>query len=172
MESESVPKLIKGPGDMPELAALKYVVEHTSIPVPRSSKPTSTMIIYLYIEMEYVAGKDLGGAWRHLSEGQKKHIIAETASYVSQLRSLEPPHQGIVASAILDGVLDHRIGTSPFGPFTTHKGFHSYIRGNLPIEDCTKGFGAEVTECHTTLRLIPQSGSVDWKMLWTDMTTS
>lgn len=133
---------------MPELVALKYVAEHTSIPVPKVFKAHS----YdddLYIEMEYVRGKDLGVAWRHLSQDEKKHIITEIAGYISQLRSLEPPREGIVASASLDGVLDHRVGTSPFGPFTTHKGFHSYLRANVPIEDCTRVFGAEVTECHT-----------------------
>lgn len=99
--------------------------------------------------MEHVRGKDLGVAWRHLSQDQKKRTITEIAGYISQLRNLEPPHEGIVASASIDGAHDHRAGSSPFGPFATHKGFHSYLRVNVPNEDCTKGFGAEVTECHT-----------------------
>lgn len=143
-------RMIKGPCAMPELAALKYVAEHTSIPVPK----VFNVHYYddnIYIEMEYVRGMSLEAAWYrgHLSQNQKKYIITEVAGYISQLRELEPPQEGIVASASFDEALDHRVGSYTFGPFTSHEGFHSYLRANVPIEDCNEVIGPEVTECHT-----------------------
>ena len=44
--------------------------------------------------------------------------------------------------------MDLRIGPRPFGPFDSHQDFHAYIRENLAIENCTRTFGQQVTECH------------------------
>ncbi|CAP80413.1 Pc12g07860 [Penicillium rubens Wisconsin 54-1255] len=142
--------MIKGPCATPELAALKYVAEHTSIPVPKVFN-THYHDGDLYIEMEIIRGMNLEAAWyhSHLSQDQKKDIIAEVAGHISQLRKLEPPREGMVASASLGEAMDHRVGSCTFGPFTSHKGFHSYLRANAPIEDCNEVFGPEVTECHS-----------------------
>jgi tRNA A-37 threonylcarbamoyl transferase component Bud32 len=143
-------RMIKGPCATPELAALKYVAEHTSIPVPKVFN-THYHDGDLYIEMEIIRGMNLEAAWyhSHLSQDQKKDIIAEVAGHISQLRKLEPPREGMVASASLGEAMDHRVGSCTFGPFTSHKGFHSYLRANAPIEDCNEVFGPEVTECHS-----------------------
>lgn len=127
---------------MSELAALKYVAGHTSIHVPKVSS-THYYKGGLYIEMEYVHGMSLEAAWYrdHLSQDQKKHIITEVAGYIGQLRRLEPPREGIVASASLAELLDHRVGSSTFGPFASHQGFHSYLRVNVLIEDCEVTIG-------------------------------
>ncbi|KAJ5256621.1 hypothetical protein N7478_012725 [Penicillium angulare] len=139
--------MVKGPCAMPELAALEYVAEHTSTDVPK----VFNAHYYdndLYIEMEYVRGTSLeeAGYCGHLSQDQKKYIITEVAGYINQLRRLKPPGEGIVASASL--AFHHRVGSYTFGPFTSHEGFHSYIRANVPIEDCNEVLGPEVTECH------------------------
>lgn len=143
-------RMIKGPCASPELAALKYVAEHTSIPVPKVFN-THYYDDHLYIEMEYIRGMSLEAAWYrgHLSQDQKKCIITEVAGYISQLRKLKPPREGIVASATFNEVLDHRVGSYTFGPFTNHQGFHSYLRANLPIEDCNEVIGPEITKCHS-----------------------
>lgn len=142
--------IIKGPCEKSELAALNYVAEHTSVPVPK------ILNVYhcrdgIYLELEYVRGMDLQKAWLggYLSQDQKKHIITEVAGYVIQLRSLEPPHKEFVGSADLEACLDHRVGSSPFGPFNEHADFHSFLRKNLPIDNCTQAFGKEVTDCHS-----------------------
>ncbi|KAJ5121079.1 uncharacterized protein N7515_009040 [Penicillium bovifimosum] len=142
--------MIKGPCPSSELAALKYVAEHTSIPVPKDFN-AHYYDDNLYIEMEYVRGMNLETAFyrNHLSQEQTKYIVAEVAGYISQLRKLEPPREGIVASATHDEVMDHRIGSDTFGPFSSHDGFHSYIRAGVSIENCAKSIGPEVTECHT-----------------------
>ncbi|KAJ5366645.1 hypothetical protein N7541_000586 [Penicillium brevicompactum] len=143
-------RMIKGPCPASELAALKYVAEHTSIPVPRVFNAHYYQND-LYIEMDYIRGMNLGLAWGkdHISQDQKKSIIIEVAGYISQLRKLKPPREGIVASASLGALMDHRVGSYVFGPFTSHEGFHTYLRANLRVEDCDKSFCPEVTECHT-----------------------
>lgn len=130
-------RMIKGPCTASELAALEYVAEHTSIPVPKVFN-SHYYDDGLYIEMEYVRGMSLEAAWYrgHLTQDQKKHIITQVAGYISQLRELKPPREGIVASASFNEALDHRVGSHTFGPFTNHEGFRTYLRANVPIEDC------------------------------------
>lgn len=143
-------RMIKGPCPESELAALKYVAEHTSIPVPRVFH-AHYYEDYLYIEMEYIRGMDLGAARAssQLSQDQTTNIVTEVAGYINQLRELKPPREGIVASASLGELMDHRVGGENFGPFTSHEGFHTYIRANFPIENCNEIFSREVAECHT-----------------------
>ncbi|PYI11849.1 kinase-like protein [Aspergillus sclerotiicarbonarius CBS 121057] len=141
-------RLIKGPCESGEVAALKYVAEHTSIPVPKVLK-VHNFRDALYIELEYIEGDDLNTAWRcYLSPEQKQQILAELGGYMSQLRSLEPPQTGLVASASLESCIDYRVGQQTFGPFDGHADFHSFLRGYLPVEDCTDVFGQKVTDCH------------------------
>ncbi|CAG8151117.1 unnamed protein product [Penicillium salamii] len=143
-------RMIKGRCATAELEALKYVAEHTSIPVPKVFN-AHYYDDSVFIEMECVRGMSLEAAWGrgHLSQEQKKHIVTEVAGYIRQLRNLEPPREGIVASASLHEILDHRVGCSSFGPFTSHREFHSYIRANVPIENCNEVIGPEVTKCHS-----------------------
>lgn len=122
----------------------------TSIPVPRIHR-TYTYHGKLFIELQYIQGTDLESAWTQnlLSVDQKNLIVNELAGYIRQLRELEPPQQGIVASADLHSCLDYRIGTRPVGPFSSHNEFHSFLRGNIPLEDCGKVYGQQVLQCHS-----------------------
>jgi len=104
----------------------------------------------LYIEMEYLEGETLQAAWvGHLSSAEKKAVVEELASYIEQLRLLEPPQRGAVASAEFKQCLDYRVGYTPIGPFVNHEEFHSFLRGHVPLESCTQVYGESVTRCHT-----------------------
>lgn len=146
----SAGRIIKGSCETTELVALKYITEHTSVPLPKVLK-VHRYNNRLYIEMEYIRGIDLQAVWLggHLSQDQKRHIMTEIADYVSQLRSLKPLYEGIVGSADLAACLDHRLGPYTFGPFAGHAEFHSFLRRHVPIENCTRVFGSEVTNCHS-----------------------
>src|SRR5256885_4616590 len=101
------------------LEALKYVAQYTSIPVPKVHG-TYRVDGCLYIEMEYVEGETVQAAWaggHFLSSAEKKAIVEEVASYIEQLRLLEPPQKGVVASAEFKKCLDYRMGYTLFGPF-------------------------------------------------------
>lgn len=62
--------------------------------------------------MEFICGACLSHArgTKHLPQDLTKDVAAEIAGYISQLRRLQPPRAGIVASANLGKGLDHRIG--------------------------------------------------------------
>ena len=114
------------------------VARCTSIPVPKAYG-TYYVDGHLYIEMEYFEGETLEAAWfaNRLSPAEKKAVIEELAGYIRQLRRLEPPQKGAVASAEFKQCLDHRMGYTPVGPFLSHEDFHSFLRGHIPIESCT-----------------------------------
>jgi hypothetical protein len=51
-------RIIKGSCHMPELEALRYIAEHTSIPIPKAFT-THYHDDRLYIQMEYIRGMSL-----------------------------------------------------------------------------------------------------------------
>ncbi|CAI7635520.1 unnamed protein product [Penicillium bialowiezense] len=174
--------MIKGPCPESELAALKYVAEHTSIPVPRVFHAHYYQD-YLYIEMEYIRGMDLGAARAssHLSQDQTINIVTEVAGYINQLRELKPPREGIVASASLGELMDHRVGVqrllnvtlviielvSPtlillpgISWYTMARSLQSWI-GNLVAG--TQNIGS--IQRRITRDQIGQNGTMDWKIV-------
>lgn len=143
-------RIIKGPCESAELEGLKHVAQYTSIPVPQVHR-TYCVGGRLYIEMEYVQGVTLQAIWTslNLSPTEKHAIVKQVAAYIDQLRLLEPPQKGVVASAGLGQCLDYRVGYNAFGPFFNNEEFHSFLRGHIPLEDCTQVYGESVTQCHT-----------------------
>ncbi|KAH8696937.1 hypothetical protein GQ44DRAFT_718640 [Phaeosphaeriaceae sp. PMI808] len=79
-------RVVRGPCQLAELEALRFVAQVTSIPVPKIHR---TYIYHgkFFIELEYIKGQDLESAWRQdLSADQKKAVIDELGGFVSQLR--------------------------------------------------------------------------------------
>jgi hypothetical protein len=79
----------------------------------------------------------------------RRKLLLKNLLAIKQLRLLEPPQRGAVASAEFKQCLDYRIGYTPIGPFLNHEEFHSFLRGHVPLESCTKVYGESVTRCHT-----------------------
>lgn len=140
-------RIIKGPCKSTELEGLKYVAQHTSIPVPKVYR-THDFDGRLFIEMEYIQGPTLEAIWASTETDKKDAIIHQIATYIDQLRLLEPPQKGVVGSASLGPGLDYRVGYRPFGPFSIDE-FHSFLRGQIPLEDSTEVYSEDVTKCHT-----------------------
>ncbi|MCJ1252258.1 hypothetical protein MMC24_000062 [Lignoscripta atroalba] len=143
-------RIIKGPCESAELEGLKYDAQYSSIPVPKVHR-TYRIDGHLYIEMEYVQGDTLQAIWSSniLSNEEKQAIVKQVANYIDQLRALEPPQKGVVASAEFGQCFDYRVGYNSFGPFISNEEFHSFLRGHIPLEDCTQVYGEAVTRCHT-----------------------
>ncbi|CAP79139.1 hypothetical protein E8E15_008489 [Penicillium rubens] len=143
-------RIIKGPCESAELEGLKHVAQYTSTPVPKVYR-TYYVSGRLFIEMEYIQGVTLQAIWAslNLSSTKKQAIVKQVATYIDQLRLLEPPQKGVVASAGLGQYLDYRIGYNPFGPFFNNEEFHSFLRGHIPLEDCTQVYSESVTQCHS-----------------------
>ncbi|EGC47350.1 conserved hypothetical protein [Histoplasma capsulatum var. duboisii H88] len=141
--------VIKGPCDPPELEALLYIAEHTTIPVPRV-RCTYNGPGGIYIMMDYIKGTNLETLWMLglLKPEEQDAIVDDMAVILTQLRALHPPKEGVVASAEGGAILDYRIGSHLVGPFQSHANFHSFLRGSVPLENTAKVFGEEVAICH------------------------
>ncbi|KAB8277029.1 kinase-like domain-containing protein [Aspergillus minisclerotigenes] len=146
-ESEPDP-INQGPCESAELQGLKYVAQHT--PVPKVHR-TYSIDGRLYIEMEYIHGVTLQELWtsHSLSPTEKQAIVKQVAACINELRLLKPPQEGVVASAELGRVDDARVGYRSFGPFGNINDFHSFLRGPIPLKDCTKVLSESVPQCHT-----------------------
>ena len=73
-----------------EASTLRYVGEHTSIPVPKiycafQHKGSA------YILMDRINGKELARGWGTRSTESKEKILAQLKKMVQELRSLPPP---------------------------------------------------------------------------------
>ncbi|KAF2432843.1 kinase-like protein [Tothia fuscella] len=131
-------RVLKGPCLASELEAMLFVAQSTSIPIPK----VHTAYGYhgdFYIEMDYIRGETLETAWRDSMSPEQKE----------ELRHLQPPQPELVASAKGGGAVDCRIGSLPFGPYHSQDEFHSFLRGGIPLDDCTKVYAEAVTHCHS-----------------------
>ncbi|OJD10260.1 hypothetical protein ACJ73_09862 [Blastomyces percursus] len=78
--------------------------------------------------MDHIQGTDLETLWmRGLKPKEKETILNDIATILTQLRTLHPPKEGVVASAQGGAILDYRIGSRLVGPFQSHSSFHSFF---------------------------------------------
>ncbi|WEW56862.1 hypothetical protein PRK78_002317 [Emydomyces testavorans] len=115
-----------------ELEAMEYAGQHTTIPIPTVYKAYGKGD-YRDLLLERAPGQDLEMSWRSLTAAQKADIVRELAGYVSQLRQLHPPREGVVGSVSLGSGYDHRLGSRRFGPFSIAE-FHKYVRRDVDLE--------------------------------------
>jgi aminoglycoside phosphotransferase (APT) family kinase protein len=115
-----------------EAVTMKYIAEHTSIPVPK------VYCSFLhknraYIVMERIQGEELASAWKKLSKKSLGTILAQLKNIIKELRDLEPPPGTGVESCINSSLYDSRLphGTPRFGPYKTIQEFHRWLRGEV-----------------------------------------
>ena len=115
-------------------STLRYVGEHTSIPVPKvycafQHKGSA------YILMDRINGKELARGWGTRSTESKEKILAQLKKMVQELRSLPPPSLCI---SNVDGgpVYDCQFpGTSSIvGPFNTIHDFYDFLRNGVEAD--------------------------------------
>ncbi|KAG6012339.1 hypothetical protein E4U43_007837 [Claviceps pusilla] len=141
-------RVIKGPCRPTEVEGLRYIAEHTTIPVPK------VFAVHIdegciYVEMSYIKGQTLGAACRSLSTEQKNVITAELKQYLTILRELPPPVEDQVSSAFQNPTRDFRVGQNLFGPVSLEE-FHGVVRGHIVMEDIEQYIGEDVVKLHTT----------------------
>lgn len=121
--------------DATEADTLRFIAQHTTIPVPRVQR------VFkwgggTFIQMDFVGGVILDFAWRKWSESTRNRAVEQLRGYISQLRSLQPPSDGIVASVTGGPLLDNgRLGDKAFGPFKNHDDFHQALRAGIPLNE-------------------------------------
>jgi len=102
-----------------EALVLRYVKEHTTIPVPKVISSD-----WDRITMEYIEGSTLRQAWPTLTDEQRSGILAQLSGYIAQMRALTGDSIGRLDG---QGAMVPSIMTRSGGPFTTVAEFHDWL---------------------------------------------
>ena len=107
-----------------EAAALRFLRENTTIPVPKVYNTTETSIT-----MEFVEGSTLEEAWKDLSDIEIAAIGEQLRDYLTQLRSLRGPFIGS-----FDGgpAVDCRVFVNEGGPSRTVPEYIDFVLSDPP----------------------------------------
>jgi tRNA A-37 threonylcarbamoyl transferase component Bud32 len=113
------PHGLDGSGTPNEALALRFVKEHTTIPVPELVSSD-----WDRVTMEYVEGQTLKQAWPVLTPEQRSGIMAQLSDYLAQLRAMGGIHLGRLDG---HGVVVPNIMTRCGGPFGSLVEFHDWL---------------------------------------------
>ncbi|KAI5825903.1 kinase-like protein [Schizophyllum commune Tattone D] len=122
-----------------EATVLRYVAQHTSIPVPIVIDTLHLGEDHFLIVMSEIPGNDLDSTFRDMTEEQTAHVVRQLSGLLAQIRALPPPQPGVCA---LGGgeIRDNRLSFSmkPWGPFSAVPEFHDYLiqRSELRLDEC------------------------------------
>ncbi|KAI9819326.1 MAG: hypothetical protein M1832_004031 [Thelocarpon impressellum] len=173
-----------------ESDALKFVRQHTSIPVPEVYD-TQCGEHGGKLVMQALPGKTLEEAWPIMSEASRTKTKAQLTAYFAQLRSLQQPSPGWIGSCNRGPAYDHRVNNGwPCGPFDSVAAFHDFLVrpvANCPKPELVETFRRALTQsddckivfthadfCSEHVLLDPRTGDVtgivDWEMAgwWPD----
>ncbi|PQE13413.1 kinase-like domain protein [Rutstroemia sp. NJR-2017a BVV2] len=120
-------------GTPAEAHALRFIAEHTSIPVPKVHH-AFTYHGTTYILMERIRGQTIAKRWRSLSDTSKASIFQQLQQMIEELRSI---HCESPAVSNLEGspIYDCRLPKTTFwGPFDSIYDFHVAVR-NIVTSD-------------------------------------
>ena len=112
-----------------EADTVKYIREHTTIPVPRVYA-SATGYGCNYMVMERIDGIPLHYVWGELNAQQRLHIVTQLRDYVAQLRTLKPPSTvppGTISSLYGQPYRDSRLSSGPVGPFSSEDAFDDFL---------------------------------------------
>ncbi|KAK3322757.1 kinase-like domain-containing protein [Apodospora peruviana] len=115
-----------GPSPTAEAAAMRFVREHTSIPVPKVLKSDANG----YIFMEYVDGQPLDQAWERLNSVQRKGIVDQLRGCLGELHAVSGSFIGSVDRSICNDQLFENC-ESPYGPYADEAAFRKGMAQSL-----------------------------------------
>ncbi|KZV60622.1 kinase-like protein [Peniophora sp. CONT] len=109
--------------------AMRFVAEHTSIPVPKVYCSFEHKGL-VYILMERLPGRMLIDGWLARSEESKARILAQLKGMIQELRSIPPPDNVAGVCNVNGGpIFDMRLPDKLYwGPFATIYDFHRELR--------------------------------------------
>ncbi|KAG6914722.1 hypothetical protein DXG01_015752 [Tephrocybe rancida] len=112
-----------------EADTLRYIHQHTSIPVPRV-KASAIYGKTAYTLMERVDGTTLAGVWPTLDGQQRSRVVAQLRDFVTQLQRMPPPphvEHGSICSLHGHAIRDSRISSTSFGPYSSELEFNNRL---------------------------------------------
>ncbi|KAK4150229.1 kinase-like domain-containing protein [Chaetomidium leptoderma] len=106
-----------------EVEVMRFLREHTTIPVPRVHASTHTSIT-----MDFIEGITLQKAWNNLSDAERATVSAQLRDYLNQLRAIK----GTCIGAFGGGpAVDSRRFSFEGGPFTTEAEWNDFLLEGL-----------------------------------------
>lgn len=114
---------------------MRFVAQHTSVPVPKLhcafAEKGKT-----YILMERIEGETLAQVWGQRSDESKARILRQLKGIVEELRRISAPPSIGVANVDGGPIFDHRLPRkSSWGPFATIQDFHRELRSGIDAGD-------------------------------------
>ncbi|KAJ3780881.1 kinase-like domain-containing protein [Lentinula aff. detonsa] len=134
-----------------EVATMKFIRQHTSIPVPK----VLGVLRYRgkqHIFMTRLAGKEIDDRqWKVYSQHTKDAILSQLRSFITQLRQIGPPPQTppFICNILGGPIMDHRLCVDhPYGPYRDEEQMNLQIRQGLTVDRFAEigKFPKEVTE--------------------------
>ena len=114
---------------------MRYILQHTPIPVAKVLKKYDNGDGTQDLVMDFIQGRTLNVVWSSLIQSEKESVTKKLAGYISQLRDRQPPKKGVVGSLVLVSGYDHRLGSQRFGSFQSVTEFHQFIRQADTLKD-------------------------------------
>ncbi|KAH6718054.1 kinase-like domain-containing protein [Leptodontidium sp. MPI-SDFR-AT-0119] len=130
---------------------LRFIAEHTSIPVPKVYH-AFTHRGKTYILMERIRGETTAKRWRLLSETSKASIFIQLKQMIEELRSI--PSDSMTVSNLEGGpIQDCRLPqSSSWGPFKSVYDFQLALRNNVMLTRSCCYFGCtKLIEFHESV---------------------
>lgn len=123
----------------PEVAALKWIRKHTTLPVPRPWL-SFTYRAFEYIIMDRLPGAELEEVLEDCTKEQRQCYIDELAEMIAELRALKSPYGPKICLASGSCVnVKSGLGCRSLGPFKTEDDFNDAILDHMwPVEARTK----------------------------------
>jgi len=128
-----------------EAGTMRYIRQHTSIPVPDvfdvwTQKDGSPVIV-----MEWIDGKTLEMAWPMLSPEDKQIIANQLKTYIDQLRTLRQPtdSEGWIGSYNEESLSDALLSDGACGPFASYRDFNQFLLSRFEFMNVTTEGRAE-----------------------------
>ncbi|KAK0444391.1 hypothetical protein EV421DRAFT_1800830 [Armillaria borealis] len=128
---------VKRTRGLEEVASLRFVRAHTSIPVPR----VFGSINFLgknYAFIQRLPGRDiLQTRWnRRLTDAEKHNIHAQLRGFAEELRAIRPLQSPAICSVLGGPVRDYRICTDgPHGPYADEAEMNFQLRLGILFDD-------------------------------------
>ncbi|KAK4247486.1 putative kinase [Corynascus novoguineensis] len=109
-----------------EVEAMRFVSEHTTIPVPRVYDVGEQ-----HLTMEFIEGETLKEAWENtLSVEDRALVVRQLRDYVNQLRAIKSP-DGVICSFGGRPAVDSRFFYLEGGPFADEAAYNDFLVSDL-----------------------------------------
>ncbi|PFH45959.1 hypothetical protein AMATHDRAFT_70842 [Amanita thiersii Skay4041] len=131
---------------MTEPDAMRYVSEHTTMPIPRviDAIPVEDGAVFV---MTRISGEPMTGRITGFTEEERSFLASDLKQGFDQLRTLPPPNSGpLICGFDWGSFVCYRINDDPIGPFGTEPEFYQFLydHWHLKMQDHLKEFGRDV----------------------------